>query len=118
MKRYVTLGDGRRVGLGTYVKAWRSVLDAGDKAIIAGSPRDPRRSCSREEALHEFREGMDDRINRHIPGFGVGRKWEPNWFWAAWRAARDVNTPRLIVRYVPPDLKARLAHRIHTNEDL
>ena len=33
----------------------------------------------------------------------------------AWRTAQDVNRPRLIIRWVPPDLRARLSHRIHND---
>jgi len=64
------------------------------------------------EILTALRDGMHDRINRHIPKYGEGRKWDHDWQRAAMQCANFVNTPRLIVRWVPQDLKARLAHRI------
>jgi hypothetical protein len=40
-------------------------------------------SRTREEILGEFRDGVHDRINRHAPGFGAGRKWDSEWQRAA-----------------------------------
>ncbi len=111
-KRYVKLCDGRRIGLGAYVKAWRACLGLPGNTHIGKGVDGWGQTAS--EALSDLRRGMDDRINRHIPGYGKGRKWDSDWFWSAWRAARDVNTPRLVVRYVPMEFRARLAHRIET----
>ena len=110
--RYVTLGDGRKIGLGRYVAAWRATLAAPDNARFAGSPRDPRHPCDRATVLREFREGMDDRINRSLPYYGHGRKWDVDWYWAMWRASRELNNPRLVIRYLPTEIRSRFAHRI------
>jgi hypothetical protein len=112
MARYVTLGDGRRISLGHYVRAWRTTLAAPATQRFAGSPCDPLTQCSRDDVLRDYRDGLHDRINRHIPGYGKGRKWSPDWQRAALQAGHAVNTPRLIVRWVPRDLYARLAHRL------
>jgi hypothetical protein len=109
-KRYVTLGDGFRVGLGQYVEAWQKI-----KALPPGTylPRIPNgNDGSAAEALQQFRDGMHDRINRHIPGYGKGRKWSLAWFWEAKRLASAVNTPRLVVRWAPPEFRKRLADRL------
>ncbi len=111
-RRAVILGDGRRIGLGRYVAAWRAALAAPPGARFAGSPCEPRLTADRETVLREFRAGLADRINRHMPGYGRGRKWSADWQRAALQCARAANTPRLIVRWVPPDLRARLAHRV------
>jgi hypothetical protein len=112
--RYVTLGCGRTVSLRTYVRAWRTVLAAPTDATFRGSPSDSRMNATREDALREFRDGMHDRINRHLTGFGHGRKWSNDWQRAVMQTASRVNTPRLIVRVreVPMHLRARLAHRL------
>jgi Uri superfamily endonuclease len=91
-KRYVTLPNGKSCGLGKYVSAWRKL-----------------RTIDPDTSMH-------DRINRHLSGYGKGRKWHHDWQRAAIQTAYAVNTPRLIVRWVPWDLRHRLAHRI-TRED-
>lgn len=114
--RIVTLGDGSRVTLGQYAHAWRTCMAAAPGSVFS------RGLCgygsrTREEILEEFRDGVHDRINRHVPGFGRGRKWDADWQRDAWRAAREVNTPRLAVRWVPRDFVARLRHRMWNPED-
>lgn len=71
---------------------------------------------SAEYVLREMRYGMMDRINKHDRKYGIGRKWSGEWQRETANCARDVNTPRLIVRYVPLHLRARLAHRIWRGE--
>lgn len=112
--RYVTLGCGRKVPLGAYVAAWKKALDAPLGSRFNGSPSDSRLPASREDVLREFRAGMTDRINRNVPGFGKGRKWASDYYWSMRRAAQEVNNPRLIIRYLPPDLMKRpkLAARV------
>ncbi len=115
-RRYITLGDGTRVTLAAYSAAWRACTAAAPGATFS------RGLCgygsrTREEILGEFRDGVHDRINRHAPGFGAGRKWDSDWQRDAYRTAREVNTPRLIVRWVPRDFEARLRHRVRRHED-
>lgn len=110
--RYVTLGNGRRVGLASYVAAWR--------ACLAADPAQPIRmdlhglpGSTAADVLRQFRDGLHDRINRHIPGYGVGRKWSPDWQREAIHFAAQVNTPRLVVRYLPKDFRGlRFMHRL------
>lgn len=112
-RRVVRLGSGQVVTLGTYVAAWRRARAAPPDASFRGSPcgwagiEEPA-----GEILRQFRAGMDARINQHLPWFGRGRRWGPEWQAEASRLARAVNTPRLIVRWAPPEFRARLAHRI------
>lgn len=111
--RVVTLPNGRACGLGVYVTAWRSLIDITrltPKALIKGFDHFPEEAS---RVLDALRDGLHDRINRHVPHYGKGRKWDHNWQRAAIQCAHEVNTPRLIVRYAPPDLAKRLAHRIH-----
>lgn len=126
--RCITLGNGRRVSLGGYVRAWREV-----RARAAAEPDfeytqglDGLGSRTAAEVLAQFRRGMVARINERIPVAARGRRAVPPYrppawrkldpSWQAWarRAAHDVNTPRLIVRPhgVPRELRARLAHRL------
>ena len=112
----VRIPSGRLVSLGAYVAGWRKV------AALAATDPDARVhgwDYFAEDAwrvLRDLRDGMHDRINRHIAGYGIGRKWDADWQRAARHCANEVNHPRLIVRYVPPDLRARLAHRIHRED--
>ncbi|MFG1304178.1 DNA polymerase III subunit beta [Xanthobacter autotrophicus] len=112
-RKVVTLGDVRRIPLGVYVAAWRLVRAAPPDARFRGSPCGW--SGSEEtaaEILRQFRAGMDDRINRHVPWHGRGRRWGPDWQSEAARLARAVNTPRLVVRWAPQEFRRRLAHRL------
>jgi len=75
-------------------------------------PIDRMTQLTSEEWLTWFRQCLDRKIASYIPGYGVGRKWESDWYWQAWRIARDVNTPRLVVRWVPKEFRERLQHRL------
>lgn len=102
--------------LGAYVRAWKRVLAAPAGAVFPSS------LCflsptSREEILLEFSFGVDDRIDRHIPGFGVGRKTRPDWQREMIHASRQVNTPGLILDWLPADLLPRFADRLRRNRD-
>lgn len=118
-KRAIILGDGRRVSLRAYVAAWKAAIAADDCQRFRGSPSDPggwNGSYSRDDVLREFRAGMHDRINRHMPHFRRGRKWSYDWQAAALRLARDVNTPRLVVRLIgnpiAREFVSMLSHRL------
>jgi hypothetical protein len=113
IKRCVTLPNGRECGLGVYVNAWRKLRTMDANTQVKGFDHFPDRADS---ILRELRWGLNDRINHHIKGYGVGRKWSQDWQRAASQAARAVNTPRLIVYWVPCDLRKRLAHRVTTGE--
>lgn len=112
MKRYISLGCGRKIGLGKYVEAWKQC-----KALPPSTPIGRGISGwgqNAGEALVELRRGLDDRINRNIPGYGVGRKWSSDWYFATWNASRAINNPRLIVRWLPADMMKipRFAERV------
>lgn len=110
MRRYITLPNGKRCSIPMYVKAWRLLLTLPPQEPISGFSW---WTESAADVLREIRAGMHDRINRHDPAYGVGRKWSPDWQRAAGHCARAVNTPRLIVRQIhPADLRARLSHRL------
>jgi len=64
--------------------------------------------------LREFRRALHARINTRGERVSYGRKDCADWIRAMSRAARNVNTPRLIVRAqsVPCEIRNRLAHRL------
>ena len=116
IKRVIVLGNGKRIGLGAYVNGWKACKAAPEgtrykHGLTGWGPE------TREEILKGFDYGLHDRINRHIPGYGTGRKWDADWYWTMVRTAREVNTPRLLVYWVPAELRGRLAHRIANRED-
>jgi hypothetical protein len=113
-RRYVTLSDGRKIGLGAYVRAWKTCKLLDPKTHI-GRGIDGYGQTA-EEALHDLRAGIDDRINRHDKAYGVGRKWDSEWWWDTWRASRDLRQSRLAIHWIPRDLKERFGHRIAERE--
>ena len=111
-KRYVTLGCGRQIGLGRYVAAWKQCLALPPKTSVG--PGISGWGQNAGEALADLRAGLDDRINRHLPWHGKGRKWDSDWQRGMTQAAQQINAPRLIVRWLPPDLMKvpRLRERV------
>lgn len=115
----IRLPNGRSVRIATYVNAWRVLraqLGPGHSpmhhdSLINGWDHFPTLAS---DVLRDIRFGLHDRINQHIPGYGVGRKWDSMWQTETMRTARAVNTPRLAVRWVPHGFRARLAHRLNT----
>jgi hypothetical protein len=65
----------------------------------------------------QFMDGVNDRINRHLAGYGKGRKWSPDWQREAIQTAGRINTPRLAIDWLPQDFKARFAHRLRDRAD-
>ena len=114
-QRYITLGDGRKCGLGTYVKAWKTLLALDPSTYIGRCPDglDGRAS----DALRQLRAGLHDRINRHDPAYGVGRKWSSMWQRETLQAAARINCPRLSIDWLPGHLKGRFAHRLRDHQE-
>lgn len=119
MQRVVYLPQGRCVTLGNYVHAWRLALIAPDTAVFKNAftwyPQ------TKQEILREFRLGLHDRINRRIDGFPGTlrprphpdtRKYDYQWQLETYRAAIQLNQPRLIIDWLPPWLKTRFAYRL------
>ena len=109
--RYITLPNGRKCGLAKYIAAFRTLKQAKPESMWPGWDYFSTSASSILSAMHY---GIHDRINRHIPAFGAGRKWSSDYDRAARNCARCVNTPRLVVRegMVPFEFRTRLAHRI------
>lgn len=109
----IRLPNGRQVTIPTYCAAFRRVRSADPNQWI--NPRDwDGFGCRADRLLRQMRDGMAERINRHMAGFGVGRKWSAEWQ----RGAREVayRLPRRIItreRECPKELRARLAHRLY-----
>jgi hypothetical protein len=79
-------------------------------------PIDRMEIISADEWLRWFRQCLDKKISSHMPHVNRGRKWGYDWQIQAWRTSREVNTPRLIVRWIPREFLPRLTHRLHTEE--
>lgn len=108
---YVDLGHGRSCRLGVYVEGWRRARSLPPSTPVAFVPGGLGGGTV-ADVLAALRAGMHDRINRHLPWHGKGRRWSPDWQRAAVHAAAQVNTPRLAVHWLPPDFRRRLAHRL------
>lgn len=109
VKRVIVLANGRSVSLRVYAKAWRELTGLPRDAQIRGFDYF---AMSAGAVLDAVREGLMDRINRHIPDHGRGRKWSSDWQRMMGHAARQLNTPRLIIDWLPPELQARFGRRL------
>ena len=114
--RCIVLGTGQRVTLGEYARAWRACLEAPATATFRSCLRD-RWPAPRDVVLGQFREGLEERISRHLPWWEQGRNWSSDYEREMRHLADRVNGRRVVrLRDVPRRLRARLRHRI--SEDL
>lgn len=77
MSRYVVLGNGRTIRLSRYVAAWKACLVTPPSTRIGDGISGWGENAG--EALEALREGLHDRINRHLPWYRRGRKWHSDW---------------------------------------
>jgi hypothetical protein len=113
MTRHFATPCGRLASVGDYVRLWRAVRALPSTTVVTGWDHFP---CEAGDVLRDLRRSLHHRINRHTTYYQGGRKWESDWQRSAALTARYVNTPRLIVRWVPIDLRARLHHRLHIED--
>lgn len=116
-RHFITLGDGRKIGIARYVAAWRECLrlvndGAGDTHIGKGVTGWGQTAA---EALWSLRRGLDDRMNRGDPR-KTWRKWDGDWQRDMGHAARRLNTPRLAIHWLPAELRQRFADHISTDD--
>lgn len=113
-KRYVTLGNGQKVGLGQYTNAWRQAKAMNPETGVRGTPSDPNGGGTAGDMVREMRAGMVDRINQKDPDYGKGRKWDSTWQNDARRLAdtlaRKAEVPAGEAH--PVDLRAKVADRL------
>ena len=114
MTSTIRLPNGKLCGLGAYVTSWRRLANGKvpADAKIVGFGDWPETAA---DILAALRRGLHRRINQHDPHYNHGRKWHHDWQRAAGHCAAEVNTPRLIVRWVPTDFRTRLANRLYTD---
>lgn len=75
----------------------------------------PSGTYTRQEWHAWFIDCLHNKINRNEKK--RGRKDCHLWDTEMRRAATQVNTPRLIVRWLPKDLRGRLSHRLYVEEE-
>jgi hypothetical protein len=73
MKRPVTLPNGRACSLRSYCAGWRKLKTLSPDMQIGNWDDFPIEAAA---ILRDQHRGMHDRINRHILGYGRGRKWD------------------------------------------
>jgi len=110
----ITLPSGRRVSVGEYARSWRVLLATPPETQVGGFEWYP---MSAAEVLRELRRGMHDRISRHLPWYERGRKWDHDWQRDALQLRSRVNTPRLVLDWVPQDFRSRFAHRLRNHQE-
>ena len=88
MKRVITLPNGRACSLPSYCAGWRKIKTLAPDALIGNWSDFPTEAGA---ILRDLHFGMHERTNRHIPGFGRGRKWDERHPTDLRRGARRVN---------------------------
>ncbi len=114
MLHYITLPNHRRVSVGKYAAAWKAIA-ANPDALYTGFDHFP---TPGREILAKMRDGLHDRINRHLPPIPA-RAEEA--FWELKRLAADLPR-RVIIRpqSLGPQARrialARFPNRLHTED--
>ncbi len=116
VRHAIRIPSGRRVTVRAYVSAWRSLARLerqGKNPVVPVGQWDSYDGVPAMNVLRAMRAGMHDRINRYLPDYGHGRKWQDQYQRDLRLAARDLNTPNLRVAWLPPDLRRRFADRMN-----
>lgn len=101
---------------GIYVRLWRAALANPNKrfehfdwtrGIVTGL-----------ELSKDFSKALQNRINSRggLDYKHYWRKYDGDYQSSIRRAAGEINTPRLLISYLPPDLRKRFAHRLFTED--
>jgi hypothetical protein len=107
------------VTIAGYVAAWKRVVSASSNPDVTfkQSLTYAFGCFTGRQIRREFLDGVNDRINQHLPWYNRGRKWEYDWQIETARAAHQLNTPRLRIYQLPSHLSARFAHRLCRYDD-
>lgn len=111
-QRAVTLPNGRRVGLGVYVRAWKALKGYAPDDVVGGFDYFPNTA---EAVLFRLRAGLTDRINTRGGLVVRESRVHPSRYGHAAnpRARIDPRDARLF----PPAMRKALAHRTYALED-
>ena len=108
----IRLPNGKSCSVAKYVAAWKELKAMHPTEQVYGFGWFPQQGG---EVLKAMRDGLTDRINRHDPSFGKGRKWKEDWQRGADRIASNINGRRIVTyrNHCPKELQAKLAHRLY-----
>ena len=114
---YITLPNGRQCGLGVYANAWRQLLKAAPNERIKGFGYFAERAA---DILSAMRGGLSERINRNIPGYGQGRKWDNDYQVKLWRDSRrvqDIAKRIRVYQFETEEARSRFSDRLANRDD-
>jgi hypothetical protein len=118
MKRLLTLPNGSSCSLRSYCVGWRKLKKLSPDTRIINWDDFPIEAAA---ILRDLHSGMHDRINRHIPGYGRGRKWDERYQADLRRDAHHINdyaSRRLVNpvnRLATPELQRRFRWHYDSN---
>jgi hypothetical protein len=104
----IRLPSGRRVSVGTYVRAWKTLKSLPANRQVEGWDLFPAEAGA---ILRQMERGLHDRINCKDPN---REEYDEAEFWLLWRLSRTINGTRIIIRPgdVPKQYREQLRHRI------
>lgn len=110
--RYVTLGDGKRIALVNYMKIVRCAKESHDEEFLRSF--EAWWTVKGHDIIREFRRGIQRRINRHISGFGYGRKLDPEYQTELMRDCQNFRQWRQLrvrcYQLMTPELRHQFGH--------
>ena len=110
MIQVIVLPNGRKCRLGTYARAWKALLAAAPNSMWPGFDYFPETAA---HILGKMRYGLHDRINRHIPNYGLGRKWDHDYqthLWRDSRRLRDIANRIKVYQFESEEAHSRFAN--------
>ena len=110
MQRLKTKPNGGQVTLAEYVRSWR-ILKTLDPDLVV--PNWNWHGNSAGDVLRDIQAGVDNRVNRHDRTRpATWRKLDPDYQRELRQTAHRLNTPRLVIDWLPADLKSRFSYRL------
>lgn len=110
IRHIITLPNGRQCSVGIYARAWQALKALPPDSCSKGFGHHPERA---DYILSRLRFGMHDRINRHVPDFGVGRKWGDDYqthLYRDSRRLRDIANRIRVYQFESAEARARFSH--------
>jgi len=117
LKHVIVLPNGKECSVGVYARAWKALKALPPETCSKGFGHHPERV---DYILREMRYALHARINRHIPSFGVGRKWTYDYqlhLLRDSRRLRDIANRIRVYQFESAEVCARFSHLLANHDD-
>lgn len=117
MRTVIGLPNGRQVGIGVYVKAYRELRKMDPDTRVKGFGYGSERAA---DILYAMRGMFSEVINRHDRSYGVGRKWDNDYQVRLWRDSRrlqDIAKRIRVYQFETEEARSRFSDRLSNRDE-